>query len=405
MRQALERMFHDRAADALNQVTLLQIIPDLRRETADRMVLEIANALTKAGGKALVASEGGPMVSELQANGGIWIPFPTRTKNPLAMALNIRRLAHLIEAEEVDIVHARSRAPAWVAFGAANLMKTPFVTSFHEGREKTGVLNLRYNSVMARGDSIIADSYYAAGQIAKLYPQAKGQVSIIPPGADLKLFSSYGFNPARVESLRRQWNVTPDERIVLLPGRFRNGEGQRLLIEAARQLLADGLTDVKFILSGDNDGRGACTREIRKLIENLHLQKFIFRTPTPSDLPAALLAAAIVVLPATHLEAAGRTAIEAQAMGTPVIVSNLGTLPESILAPPAVDARARTGWCVPPNDAIALASAIATALGLGASAKEAMSGRARAHVERHFNHAQACAETLKLYKELLCQAE
>jgi glycosyltransferase involved in cell wall biosynthesis len=369
------------------------------------MVLEITNALTKAGGKALVASEGGPMVSELQASGGIWIPFPTRTKNPLAMAMNIRRLAHLIEAENVDLVHARSRASSWVAYGATSLQKTPLVTSFQEAKEKTGVLNHRYNSVLARGDSIIADSHHAAGQIAKLYPQAKGQIRVIPQGADLRFFSAQGFDPSRVEALRRAWNIAPDERIVLLPGRFRDGEGQRILIDAASQLLTDGLTGVKFILSGDIDRKNTYAREIGRQIEKANLSKFISRVPAPRDIPAALLAAAIVVLPATAVESMSGVAIEAQAMGTPVIVSELGTLPEAILAPPTVDAHARTGWRVPPNDARALAAAIAMALGLGASAKEVMSRQARAHVERHYARAQACAATLQVYKELLYRTE
>ncbi len=138
-------------------VTVLQIIPSLEVNPPAREAIEIAASLSAAGGRALVACAGGRLTGELQAKGGVFVPFPWRTKNPLAMALNVRRLARLIAAEGADIVHARSRALAWVAYGATRLTKTPFVTTFPSIHHVVNPGALRYNSALARGDAVLAD--------------------------------------------------------------------------------------------------------------------------------------------------------------------------------------------------------------------------------------------------------
>src|SRR5579862_5327171 len=156
-----------RSAHPLAGQTILQLIPELNAGGAEATTLDIAAALADVGAKALVASDGGRMVSELQAQGGIWVPFPARTKNPLSMVLNQGRLAQLIEREKVALVHARSRAAAWVAYGATRRTQTPFVTTYHGSYSGNGTLKLRYNAVMAKGDVVIANSAYTAHRIAE----------------------------------------------------------------------------------------------------------------------------------------------------------------------------------------------------------------------------------------------
>ena len=157
MPQVFSLPFKDRAAHPLAGVTVLQIIPGLELNPMARGAIEIAAALGAAGARALVACAGGRMKGELQAKGGVFVPFPSRTKNPFAMALNMRRLARLIAAENADIVHVRSRALAWVAYGATRLTKTPFVTTFPSVREGSNPIARRYNSVLARGDVVLAE--------------------------------------------------------------------------------------------------------------------------------------------------------------------------------------------------------------------------------------------------------
>ncbi|KQT53524.1 glycosyl transferase [Methylobacterium sp. Leaf456] len=383
-------------------VTVLQIIPALEAGGAERTTVDVAAALAEAGARALVATEGGRLVGELQAKGGTWVPFPANTKNPLAMAVNVERLARLCRREGVQILHARSRAPAWVALGAARRLRIPFVTTYHGSYSgRTGV-KLLYNSVMARGDVVIANSHYTADLIRRAHPEQAGdRIVVIHRGTDLSTFTPSAVAPARVEALRRAWGVAPHERVVLLAARLTAWKGQRVLIEAAARMRDLGLTDLAVVLAGDAQGRTNYERELDALIEARGLTGIVRRTGHCTDMPAAFRAASVVAVPSVEPEAFGRSAVEAQALGIPVVVSDLGAVPETVLAPPDVDPAQRTGWRVPAGDAVALADALAEALTLRASARDAMSRRAQGHVEAHFSLDRMIAGTLGVYAGLL----
>lgn len=391
-------------AQPLAGATVLQIIPALDAGGAERTTVDVAAALASVGARALVATEGGRLVGEMQAKGGTWLPFPAASKNPLAMALNVGRLARLCRREGVQIIHARSRAPAWVALGAARRLKIPYVTTYHGSYSgRTGVKVL-YNSVMARGDVVIANSHYTADLIRMLHPdQAGDRVRVVHRGTDLAQFSPGAVAPARVEALRRSWGVAPHQRVVLLAARLTAWKGQRVLIEAASVLRDRGIADVVFVLAGDPQGRSAYERELDALIEARGLRDIVLRVGHCTDMPAAFRAASVVAVPSVEPEAFGRSAVEAQALGTPVVVSDLGAVPETVLAPPEVPASQRTGWRVPPGDAPALAEALLEALTLGASARDAMTRRGRAHVEAHFSLDGMVGATLGIYGELLAR--
>ncbi|QFU17461.1 glycosyltransferase family 4 protein [Microvirga thermotolerans] len=381
--------------------TILQIIPELEAGGAERTTVDVAEGLAHAGARALVATEGGRLVGELQAKGGIWVPFPAATKNPFSMLLNVRRLARICHQERVALVHARSRAPAWVALGAARSLNLPFVTTYHGSYSGRSSVKVLYNSVMARGDAVIANSHYTGDLIRSLYPQASDRIRVIHRGTDFSVFSPSAVAPERVENLRKAWKVSPHERMVLLAARLTGWKGQRVLIEAAARLRDRGISDVAYILAGDPQGRDSYVKELDALIEARGLAGVVRRVGHCTDMPAAFLAAAVVTVPSTEPEAFGRSAVEAQAMGTPVVVSDLGAVPETVLSPPAVSPQERTGWRIPPGDADALAAALGEALSLGASARIALGNRARAHVERHFSLERMVASTLDVYSALL----
>jgi glycosyltransferase involved in cell wall biosynthesis len=381
--------------------TILQIVPELNSGGAERATIDIAAALAAVGARPLVASAGGRLVSELQANGGIWQPFPAHSKNPFAMLRNQRRLVDLIQAEGVSLVHVRSRAPAWVAYGAARRMQIPFVTTFHGAYSGSSALKLRYNSIMAKGDCVIANSAFTAAHIARLYPFAAENITIVERGIDLRAFNPSEIDPARVQALRQAWQIAPGERVVLLAARLAPRKGHKKLVEAAQQLLADGLSDTKFIFAGDDQGHNAYVKDLDAAIAKAGLASFVRRTGHCADMPAALLAAALVVVPSTEPETFGRVAAEAQAIGTPIVMSDLGAAPEVVLAPPEVAEEERTGWRVPPGDTRALCEAMHAALALGATARDALSARARAHVLQRFSVARMQAETLAAYAALL----
>lgn len=381
--------------------TILQIIPDLDAGGAERTAVDIAKGLSDAGARALVATEGGRLVAELQAKGGVWVPFPAAAKNPLAMAMNVRRLVSLCRHERVDLVHARSRAPAWVALAATRSLKLPFVTTYHGSYAGRSTVKTLYNSVMARGDVVIANSGYTADLILAKHAFARDRIRVVHRGTDFAAFAPAAVGSDRVQALRLAWGVAPHQRIVLLPGRLTNWKGQRILIEAARILRDGGDAETAFVLAGDAQGRDGYVRELDQLIAKAGLEGRVKRVGHCTDMPAALLAAAVVTVPSIEPEAFGRVAVEAQAMGAPVVVSDLGAVPETVLAPPQVAHSERTGWRVPPADAAALAASLGEALALRPSARDGLARRARLHVERRFSLETMVAETLDVYSALL----
>jgi glycosyltransferase involved in cell wall biosynthesis len=275
------------------------------------------------------------------------------------------------------------------------------MTTYHGAYGGRSALKHRYNSVMARGDIVIANSQFTADSIARLYPHSREKLRVIHRGADLRLFSPGAVDRARVSRLRETWGVAPHERVVLLAARLTAWKGQRVLIEAAALLKGQGLDDVRFILAGDAQGRDGYVKDLDTRIEAAGLKGIVSRVGHCRDMPAALLAASVVAVPSTEPEAFGRAAVEAQAMGAMVVVSDLGAVPETVLAPPDTPAESRTGWRVPAGDAAALAEALRVALTLGASAREAIARRARAHVERKFSLEQMTRQTLDAYLSVL----
>lgn len=393
--------FPSSQAHPLTGRTILQIIPEMDAGGAERTTVDIAEALAHVGARALVATEGGRLIGELQAKGGVWLPFPAKTKNPFKMMRNSRHLMRICLEEQVAVIHARSRAPAWVALAAARTLNIPFVTTYHGAYSGKSPIKLLYNSVMARGDRVIANSHYTSNLILKSYPNAKERICVIPRGTDLNVFSLAAVSSERVDAIRRQWKLAPHERVVLLAARLTSWKGQKVLIEAARMLKDQGLQDVIFVLAGDAQGRSQYVKELDALITSLGLNECVRRVGHCTDMPAAFLAAAVVTVPSTEPEAFGRSAVEAQAMGTPVVVSRLGAVPETVLAPPHVPHGQHSGWHVAPDNAPELAGAIKEALTMGASVRDALMKRARLHVEEHFSLEKMVESTLATYCNVL----
>lgn len=381
--------------------TVLQIVPALDTGGAERTTVDTAGALAQAGVRALVAAEGGRLVPELQARGGVWLPFPAATRNPATMALNVRRLVKLIRDEKPAIVHARSRAPAWTALAACRITGTPFMTTYHGSYSGRTALKIGYNSVMARGDMVVANSLYTRDLILRLFPWARERLRVVQNGADFRQFTASAVDPMRVAKLRREWELGPERRIVLLAARLTGWKGQRVLIQAAEKLHREGLDGVAFVLAGDEQGKGNYVRELDDMIAKAGLTGVVRRVGHCADMPAALMAASVLVMPSTEPETFGRVAVEAQAIGTPVVVSNLGAVGETVLAPPDVAAELRTGWRVAPGNADELAAGITAALALGASARDAYARRARVHVESCFSLDRMAHDMLEAYVALL----
>jgi glycosyltransferase involved in cell wall biosynthesis len=384
-------------------ITVLQVVPALDTGGAERTTIDMAAALSGRGDRALVASAGGRMEAELAAAGGELIRIPAASKNPIEMAVNAARIARIVRRGHVDIVHARSRAPAWAALVACRITGVPLVTTYHGVYGERNAAKRFYNSVMARGDVVIANSHYTAELVRERYGTQPERVAVIHRGTDLKRFDPATVGEDRRAALRAAWGLGGSERVVLNLARLTGWKGQRVLIEAAALPPLSGFPDLVIVLAGDDQGRSGYRRELEGLIEKSGGPGRIRLVGHCEDVAAALSLAAAAVVASTEPEAFGRAAVEAQAMGVPVVVTDHGAATETVLAPPDVAPSARTGWRVPPGDPNALAVALAEALTLSAPEHAALAARARTHASGFSVEAMQAA-TLAVYDRLLSRA-
>ena len=382
-------------------VTILQVVPRLDAGGSELATVEIAQALSRVGASALVATDGGAMADEVAKAGGEIVRLPVAGKSPFTMLANARRLGDLIERRDVDLVHARSRAPAWSTFIACRQTLKPFVTTYHGAYGEVGPFKAAYNSVMARGDRVIANSRYTASVIEARAPRAADRIRVIYRGVDRSAFDPAAVDAGAVENLRARWGVPPGTRIVLHAARLTSIKGQRDLIAAAALAKNNGaLDDAVVILAGDAPGRDAYRDELIGLIARHGLGDKARLVGHCREMPAAYLASQVAVTTSTVPETFGRTSAEAQAMGCPVIVPDLGALPETIVSPEQSEAEF-TGWLFPPRDVAALARRIGLALALSPLERSAIGARARAHVAGKFRLERMQGSTLAVYDELL----
>ena len=371
--------------------TVLQVLPALEAGGVVRGAADVAKALADAGRPALVASAGGPMMHEIERAGARHVTLPLASKNPLVMRANVDRLARLIDAEDVDLVHARSRAPAWSALRAARRSGRPFVTTFHGTYNFGNGLKRRYNSVMARGDRVIAISEFIAGHVREHYGVGDGRLRVVPRGIDLKIFDPAQVNPARVVALARQWRLPDGVPVVMLAGRLTRWKGQLVLIDALAIL---GRKDVRCLLVGPDQGRRAYREEVEGRVRERGLESVVHIVDYCRDMPAAYMLADVVVSASLDPEAFGRVIVEAQAMGRPAIASDHGAARETVIA-------GETGWLTPPGEPVPLAEAIERTLALDEGAREALATRAITRARANFARETMCARTLAIYGELL----
>jgi glycosyltransferase involved in cell wall biosynthesis len=281
---------------------------------------------------------------------------------------------------------------------AARRSGIPFVTTYHGIYNASNPLKRYYNSVMVKGDAVIANSQWTADHIAREHHIARKRITIIHRGVDLEEFDPAGVSPERVARLLTQWQTEENQTVVFLPGRLTRWKGQLVFIEALGHLRHAGRLDsVRAVLAGDPQGREAYAAQLRRAIAQNGLADAVQVVPHVADMPAAYLASDIVVSASTDPEAFGRVAAEAGAMGRPVIATGHGGARETVLAN-------RSGLLVPPGDAEALAGAIASLLSTGEESRRAMGEAGRAHVRANFSLDQMCADTIAVYRRLLSQS-
>jgi len=368
---------------------VLQVLPRLVTGGVERGTVEVAAALVAAGWKAVVASAGGPMVRELERAGARHIELPLASKYPWTMRRNVERLAELIRREQIDIIHARSRAPAWSARAAARRTGSHFVTTFHNAYGDVSWLKRRYNAVMAEGERVIAISHFVAAHAESRYGVAAERLRVIPRGVDFTRFDPERVSAERVIQLARQWRLPDGVPVVMLVGRLTRWKGQLVLVDAVARL---GREDLRCLLVGA--GEGGYRRELLAAIKARGLEGVFQIVDDCRDIPAAYMLADVVVSASTRPEGFGRVIAEAQAMGRPVIATDHGGARE-VVRP------GETGLLVAPDDPAALASAIHEALALPAAARADLAAAAIQHMRAHFTTRQMTDRTIAVYEEIL----
>jgi glycosyltransferase involved in cell wall biosynthesis len=372
-------------------LAVLQVIPALDAGGAERTAVDVARAVVRAGGRAWIATAGGRLSGEAESAGAIIVTGNYDTKNPLAIWSNAGHLASLVRKENVTIIHARSRAPAWSAYLAARRTGTPFVATYHGIYNARGPLKRFYNSIMARGEAVIANSNYTAEHVAAEHHVPREKLFVIPRGIDIEAFTPEHVTTARVDAVRKQWGLQPGKPVIVLPNRLTRWKGQLVFLEALARL-----PDRNFeaVMVGDAQQRDTYVDELRTTIDRLDLSKVVRIPGHCSDMPAAFMAADLIVTPSIEPEAFGRVAVEAQAMARPIVASKLGAQTETVV-------EGTTGFLFPPGDAEALAKAMQAALALPPEKRKAMGEAGRNRVLRTYTVDAMCAATLGVYRKVL----
>ena len=380
----------------LSGKTILQVIPDLAAGGAERTTVEMAEAIKGAGGRALVASSGGRLEEALERAGGELIRLNAASKNPLIIRKNTRLIEGLIAEHGIDLIHARSRAPGWSAYVAAQRTQTPFVTTYHGAFSGRTGLKKRYNSVMARGDLVIANSEWTAAHVMEVHETPPEKIVTIPRGVDLHAFDPQNVSESRMDDVRAAWGVSDgDQRVqLMLPGRLTSWKGQAVAIDAVGALDSNERAMMHLILTGDAQGRDKYVTELEDKIIAHKLGGTVTIAGHTSDMPAAYALSDIVLAPSTRPEAFGRVAAEASAMAKPVIVADHGGQRETVI-------EGETGTRAEPGSVTALTACIRTLIHLRPEARDAMGRAGQAYIRENFSKKQLQTATLNVYGRLL----
>ncbi|MCB9982969.1 MAG: glycosyltransferase family 4 protein [Rhodospirillales bacterium] len=373
------------------QPVIMQIIPELGPGGAEQGCIDIAAELVASGAQALIVSNGGSRVHELERIGAVHINLPVHSKSPVVMWRNVAALRKLIERYNVNIVHARSRAPAWSAYYACRKTRAHFMTTCHAPYNISGEAKKFYNSSIAQGERVIAISNYVADYLRKNYHLDNRTIRLIPRGIPMERFHPTAVTPQRMIALAQSWRVPDGTNIVMLPGRITRWKGHSVLVEALERIHRE---DLFCVIIGSDQGRKEYRKELDEQIASLGLEGHVRIVDHCNDMPAAYMLATVVVCPSTDPEGFGRVPVEAQAMGRPIVAADHGGAQETIV-------RGQTGWLVEPGNSAALADAIEDALALSPTQRSMLATRAMSHIAAHFTKEQMADKTLDVYAELL----
>lgn len=372
------------------QPRILQLLPALGDGGVERGTVEMASYLARKHIENWATSAGGPLLEALKATGTHYIALEVGRKSPLAILANARKLARVIDDNRIDIVHARSRAPAWAGWLACRLSrrKPRFLTTFHGVYSHGNGFKRAYNSVMLKAPVVVANSAFIRDHIISVYGFPSERIILSPRGVDTALFDPANVSDEQRESVREELGAENGAPLVTIVGRITDWKGHRYLVEAA-----DRAANKTWHLAIVGSGNEGIIANLKALIAERGLGSRVTIAGSRRDIPAIMAASDLVVSTSTRPEAFGRVAIEAEVMGTPVIATAHGGSLETIID-------GETGFLVPPANADALAEAIDAALADPARL-QAMGQAARAHVLANFTVEMMLEKEFSAYEAVM----
>jgi glycosyltransferase involved in cell wall biosynthesis len=383
-----------------DSVAVLLVVPTLDVGAAGAGAVELVRILASAGFRIIVVSRAGRLVTDITAAGGEFIPLDVSSNNPLLMLRNAIKLTRMVRDQQCRVIHAFGRAGAWSAIVAARMCRTPLVTSCYKGFREQNIFKRFYNSIMARGDYVIASSEQIAQLINDRYGTAWNKIAVVSCSIDLDRFDPDKVTRERVDAIRSAWGVKRETKVILITGRILRRKGHHVVVKAVKRLKEMGLKDFLCVFVGEDRGRTRYTGELWDLVLSTGTIDVIRMAAPVADMPAAFAAAFVIVSAAIQPEGVQRAILEGQAMARPVIVSDLGAGADVVLTAPAVPESRIAGFRFQSGDDAALAAALLRLFSMPELNRATIGRRGRDWVLGHFNTAIVTEQTLRLYRDV-----
>ena len=377
---------------------ILQIIPSMEIGGAERTVLEITAFLKNTNYTSLVLTSGGKLIKDLEKLNIEVVKHPIDKKNPLLIIKNIIELKKLFIEKNIDLIHVRSRAPAWSAIFAARSLKIPIVTTWHGHVSNSSWFKKKYNSIMHKGNALIANSNYTAENINKIYKIDKDKIDIIPRGVNTEKFKASNFSDEEKIKIKKEWKVFDQNKIILLlPARLTRWKGHEVVIKAIGLLKNEEFfKNIVCLFAGNQKGSERYIQNLKETIASLSLDDKIKLIGQVENMPLAYQVSNIILSPSIQPEPFGRIPIEAQASGKIIISSNAGAVKETIKS-----GQDSTGFKVKPNNSEELAHQIKLVIKMKDEDLQEIKKRAILNVKNNFSLETMCKKTLEVYNRLL----
>ena len=380
------------------KIKVLQVIPKLGYGGAETGCYDLAHYLSEQGCSSYVVTSGGELLKFVRKDKVRIIKLPVNSKNPFLIFFNSLIISIIILTLNINVVHARSRAPAWSCLISCLITRRKFVTTFHGTYNFNSSLKIFYNSVMVRSDLIIAGSNFIFNHISQNYNKylnRKKKLMVIFRGINLDFFNRKNISKSKRDSLAKEWNINQEKLTILLPGRLTKWKGQEMFIESLNILREDyNSSNFQAIILGSNQGRNVYLKKLYGLVDRYRLKNFVKFVNQCREMPTAYSLADIVVSSSIEPEAFGRVAVEAQSMEKPIVASDIGGSKETIV-------KEKTGFLFKSGEPRELAKILNNVMELNKEALYSIGIEGRKNVTKKFDVEKMCQTTLNEYKKLL----